>query len=90
MNPPQEMSSKMEGRTPPRVPGFPWVRSVLEDYNLVKKRQEKAKPFNEVAWNALESTGFLRHLHDIYHQINLEAGWVVLDEERLRRRWSRE
>ncbi len=79
------MPPQLNGITPPRPNAYPWVRNLLEDFNLVKDRPEPTRPFRDTAWDKLESSGLLQQLHDICHQMNTEAGWAVLNEERLRR-----
>ncbi len=74
-----------KGTRQPRLSTYPWVRNVLEEFNLVRQRPEPTKPFRDAAWETLENSGLLTSLHDICHQMNAEAGWTVLTEERLRR-----
>ncbi len=77
--------SPIKGSPPSRSAAFPWVRGVLHEFNLVKPRAEPTRPFRDAAWEALEESGLLATLHDICHEVNAEAGWTVLTEERLRK-----
>jgi hypothetical protein len=91
---PDELQTSGNGTSsvlPPESPAaarhgtHPWVRGVLEEFNLLRKNPARQEPFLITAWNALDSSRLLQHLHDVSHQINVEAGWPVLNEERLRR-----